>query len=296
MLTEAALAHRGPVLVAPAMNHRMWSHAATQANVRTLAERGVELIGPEEGELAEGESGTGRMSEPEDIFRRVTQLLAPPDLAGRTRPRLGGRHARAARRRPFRRQPLLRPDGRRARRGGAPPRRPRHAARGEPRRRAAARRRGRRDADRASAPARGAGPRGRRPRPHVRRGRRLPAGRRLGDEAREGRRAVDDPARADRGRGQDAGRPAGERPGDRRLRRRARRERPRAEARDAHGQERRSRRLQRCVQIRHRLRREGQRGGPDHAQGGEAHRQGAEVADRGRGARRGGRAAQWTEH
>ena len=69
VLTEAALAHRGPVLVAPAMNHRMWSHAATQANVRTLAERGVELIGPEEGELAEGESGTGRMSEPRAIVR-----------------------------------------------------------------------------------------------------------------------------------------------------------------------------------------------------------------------------------
>ena len=53
VLTEAALAHRGPVLVAPAMNHRMWSNAATRANVRTLAERGIELIGPEEGELAE---------------------------------------------------------------------------------------------------------------------------------------------------------------------------------------------------------------------------------------------------
>src|SRR5437764_12098798 len=65
VLTEAALAHCGPVLVAPAMNHRMWSHAATQANVGTLEERGVELVGPEEGELAEGESGTGRMSEPE---------------------------------------------------------------------------------------------------------------------------------------------------------------------------------------------------------------------------------------
>ena len=83
VLTEAALAHRGPVLVAPAMNHRMWSHPATQANVRTLAERDVELIGPEEGELAEGESGAGRMSEPEEIFRRIEQLLAPPDLAGK---------------------------------------------------------------------------------------------------------------------------------------------------------------------------------------------------------------------
>jgi len=84
VLTEAALAHRGPVLVAPAMNHRMWTHAATQSNVRTLTERGVELIGPEEGELAEGESGIGRMSEPQEIFRRVTQLLAPPDLEGRS--------------------------------------------------------------------------------------------------------------------------------------------------------------------------------------------------------------------
>jgi phosphopantothenoylcysteine decarboxylase/phosphopantothenate--cysteine ligase len=83
VLTEAALAHRGPILVAPAMNHRMWSHPATQTNARTLVERGVELIGPEEGELAEGESGTGRMSEPEDVFRRVRQLLAPPDLEGR---------------------------------------------------------------------------------------------------------------------------------------------------------------------------------------------------------------------
>src|SRR3954453_6704957 len=84
VLTEAALARRGPVLVAPAMNHRMWSHDATQANVRTLRERGVELIGPEEGELAEGESGTGRMSEPDEIFRRVAQLLAPPVLEGRS--------------------------------------------------------------------------------------------------------------------------------------------------------------------------------------------------------------------
>jgi phosphopantothenoylcysteine decarboxylase/phosphopantothenate--cysteine ligase len=83
VLTEAALAHRGPTLVAPAMNHRMWAHSATQVNVRTLLERNVELIGPEEGELAEGESGLGRMSEPEDIFHRVEQLLAPPDLAGK---------------------------------------------------------------------------------------------------------------------------------------------------------------------------------------------------------------------
>ena len=65
VLTEAALAHRGPVLVAPAMNTRMWEHEATQANAATLRARGVELIGPEAGELAEGEVGLGRMSEPD---------------------------------------------------------------------------------------------------------------------------------------------------------------------------------------------------------------------------------------
>jgi phosphopantothenoylcysteine decarboxylase/phosphopantothenate--cysteine ligase len=75
VLTEAALAHRGPVLVAPAMNPRMWSHPATQANAATLRERGVELIGPDEGETAEGELGVGRMAEPEEIFERVQEVL-----------------------------------------------------------------------------------------------------------------------------------------------------------------------------------------------------------------------------
>jgi phosphopantothenoylcysteine decarboxylase/phosphopantothenate--cysteine ligase len=75
VLAQAALAFRGPVLVAPAMNVRMWAHPATQANVATLRERGVELIGPEEGELAEGETGLGRMTEPEEIFARCRILL-----------------------------------------------------------------------------------------------------------------------------------------------------------------------------------------------------------------------------
>ena len=75
VLTEAALAHRGPVLVAPAMNTRMWEHPATQANAATLRERGVELIGPESGELAEGEVGAGRMAEPEAIAERAAALL-----------------------------------------------------------------------------------------------------------------------------------------------------------------------------------------------------------------------------
>jgi len=83
VLTEAALAHRGPVLVAPAMNPRMWAHAATRANVETLRARGVELVGPDEGEMAEGEWGVGRLAEPGEIAARVAQLLAPPTLAGK---------------------------------------------------------------------------------------------------------------------------------------------------------------------------------------------------------------------
>ncbi len=83
VLTEAALAHRGPVLVAPAMNPRMWAHAATRANVETLRARGVELVGPDEGEMAEGEWGVGRLAEPAEIAYRAAQLVEPGSLAGR---------------------------------------------------------------------------------------------------------------------------------------------------------------------------------------------------------------------
>jgi len=88
VLTQAALAFRGPVLVAPAMNVRMWEHPATQANVAILRERGVHFVGPEEGELAEGEIGLGRMSEPEAIAARCAELLGSAahrngELAGR---------------------------------------------------------------------------------------------------------------------------------------------------------------------------------------------------------------------
>src|SRR4051794_35484206 len=83
VLTEAALAHRGPILVAPAMNPRMWAHPATRANVETLRARGVELLGPDEGEMAEGEWGVGRLAEPEEIAARVAQLLAPGTLEGK---------------------------------------------------------------------------------------------------------------------------------------------------------------------------------------------------------------------
>ncbi|MFL5943207.1 MAG: bifunctional phosphopantothenoylcysteine decarboxylase/phosphopantothenate--cysteine ligase CoaBC [Gaiellaceae bacterium] len=86
VLTEAALAHRGPVLVAPAMNPRMWSHPATRANAEELRTRGVVLVGPDEGETAEGELGVGRMAEPEEIFRAALALLSPSNtvLRGKT--------------------------------------------------------------------------------------------------------------------------------------------------------------------------------------------------------------------
>jgi phosphopantothenoylcysteine decarboxylase/phosphopantothenate--cysteine ligase len=76
VLAEAALAHRGPVLVAPAMNPRMWSHPATRTNADIVRSRGVVLVGPDEGETAEGELGVGRMAEPADIVRAAEELLA----------------------------------------------------------------------------------------------------------------------------------------------------------------------------------------------------------------------------
>lgn len=84
VLTQLALAFAGPVLLAPAMNTRMWEHPATQANLATLVARGAHVVGPEVGELAEGELGAGRMSEPEAIHARVRELLAgSAALAGR---------------------------------------------------------------------------------------------------------------------------------------------------------------------------------------------------------------------
>jgi phosphopantothenoylcysteine decarboxylase/phosphopantothenate--cysteine ligase len=86
VVTEAALAHDGPLLVAPAMNSRMWAHPATQANVELLRGRGVEFVGPAEGELAEGETGIGRMAEPVDIFEAGRRVLEASNslLRGKT--------------------------------------------------------------------------------------------------------------------------------------------------------------------------------------------------------------------
>jgi phosphopantothenoylcysteine decarboxylase / phosphopantothenate---cysteine ligase len=84
VLTQTALAFEGPVLAAPAMNPRMWRNQATRANVEALEARAWELVGPEEGDTAEGEVGVGRMSEPEEIFERASSLLEKRDqLRGR---------------------------------------------------------------------------------------------------------------------------------------------------------------------------------------------------------------------
>jgi phosphopantothenoylcysteine decarboxylase/phosphopantothenate--cysteine ligase len=81
------LATDKPVLVAPAMNVRMWEHPATQANMATLRQRGVQVVGPDEGAMACNEYGFGRLAEPPVIRDAIAALLAPA-----LRP-LAGKHA-----------------------------------------------------------------------------------------------------------------------------------------------------------------------------------------------------------
>ena len=83
MLSTTVLATKAAVLVAPAMNTGMWTAEATRQNVETLRNRGVEFIGPDNGMLACGDEGTGRMSEPAEIVNRIGELLArKQDLQG----------------------------------------------------------------------------------------------------------------------------------------------------------------------------------------------------------------------
>ena len=84
ILTTTALAVTAPVAVAPAMNANMYRHPATQENIARLAARGVTLIGPEKGRLACGDEDIGRMTEPDEIVRRVCDILtARRDLQGK---------------------------------------------------------------------------------------------------------------------------------------------------------------------------------------------------------------------
>ncbi|RMH49116.1 MAG: bifunctional phosphopantothenoylcysteine decarboxylase/phosphopantothenate--cysteine ligase CoaBC [Alphaproteobacteria bacterium] len=77
------LATDKPVLMAPAMNVRMWQHPATRRNLSTLRSDGVHVVGPNEGDMACGEYGPGRMAEPEEILAAITALLAEGPLRGR---------------------------------------------------------------------------------------------------------------------------------------------------------------------------------------------------------------------
>ncbi|MEE9447874.1 MAG: bifunctional phosphopantothenoylcysteine decarboxylase/phosphopantothenate--cysteine ligase CoaBC [Arenicellales bacterium] len=73
LLTTLCLASTAPIMLAPAMNLQMWQHVATQKNIARLLDRDVQLIGPESGEQACGETGAGRMTEPEDIIKAISE-------------------------------------------------------------------------------------------------------------------------------------------------------------------------------------------------------------------------------
>ena len=83
LLTATLLATRAPVVVCPAMHTEMWDHPAVQENLAVLERRGVVIIAPEEGRLAGGDVGAGRLAAPATIASRVLELLGPKDLAGR---------------------------------------------------------------------------------------------------------------------------------------------------------------------------------------------------------------------
>ncbi|MCH7809008.1 MAG: bifunctional phosphopantothenoylcysteine decarboxylase/phosphopantothenate--cysteine ligase CoaBC [Chloroflexi bacterium] len=84
LVSLTALATQAPLLVAPAMDPHMWEHAATQANVATLRSRGVSFVGPEEGRLASGQMGMGRMSEVPVLLGAVRSALGRDgDLTGK---------------------------------------------------------------------------------------------------------------------------------------------------------------------------------------------------------------------
>jgi phosphopantothenoylcysteine decarboxylase / phosphopantothenate---cysteine ligase len=82
LLTATLLATRAPVVICPAMHTEMWEHPAVQHNLRTLSSRGVTVVPPEAGRLAGGDSGTGRLPDPEVVVGAVERVLAPKDLDG----------------------------------------------------------------------------------------------------------------------------------------------------------------------------------------------------------------------
>jgi phosphopantothenoylcysteine decarboxylase/phosphopantothenate--cysteine ligase len=83
LLLATLLATRAPVVVCPAMHTEMWEHPAVQDNIATLRRRGVRIVEPAVGRLAGGDSGAGRLAEPDDIVFAVDSAVSPQDLAGR---------------------------------------------------------------------------------------------------------------------------------------------------------------------------------------------------------------------
>jgi len=84
LLTTVVLAAKVPIIVAPAMNVAMWENTATQANIKILLERGFIIVEPEEGELACGEEGKGRLAQPPEILEAVMDVLTPKLLSGKS--------------------------------------------------------------------------------------------------------------------------------------------------------------------------------------------------------------------
>ena len=83
LLTATLVATRAPVVVCPAMHTEMWEHAAVQNNLETLKSRGVTVVAPEEGRLAGGDLGSGRLADPEKVFEVIKEILTTGDLNGR---------------------------------------------------------------------------------------------------------------------------------------------------------------------------------------------------------------------
>src|SRR5690606_7805406 len=83
LLGNTILASTAPLVVAPAMHTEMWSNPATVANIQTLRERGIHIVGPASGQLTGTDSGPGRMVEPDAIVETALAVVGPRDLAGR---------------------------------------------------------------------------------------------------------------------------------------------------------------------------------------------------------------------
>jgi phosphopantothenoylcysteine decarboxylase/phosphopantothenate--cysteine ligase len=83
LLSAMCLATESPIVIAPAMNNKMWSHAATQANLAVLRTLGMHIIGPASGDQACGEQGAGRLVEPMQLIDELNQLMVPAALSGK---------------------------------------------------------------------------------------------------------------------------------------------------------------------------------------------------------------------